>query len=302
MGEPVKTRQGAEVRSRPGRLRRLEPWFYLAPALIWFAALAIYPIIYTVNVSLRDWSNAAHPLVGLSHYAQMLSDSGLIATVRATALYSVGTLLLSFVLGFAIALILASDDVYSKALFRGVLILPYVISPVVVGIDFRLMLHPTLGIFNYVLGTPGRDWLGSPQWAMPTLILITSWEHTPFFAIILLAGLLGLPRDPYDAARIDGADGIRLFRYLTLPLLRPVSQVALVIGLVDVIKAFAVVYTTTQGGPANLTQIIGLYVYHVGFEYYDLGYAAALAVVLLLVIAVIAFLTMRAFSEQRVVE
>ena len=136
----------------------------------------------------------------------------------------------SFVLGFGVALLLASDDLWGKSFFRSVLILPYVISPVVVGVSFRLMMHPILGVLNYVLGTPGRDWLGSPASAMSSVIAITVWELTPFFAIILLAGLLSLPREPYEAARLDGAGDILMFRYLTLPLLRPVCQVALLMG------------------------------------------------------------------------
>lgn len=278
------------------------PWPYLVPALVWFAVFGVFPFLYTIVVSVSDWSTASHPIIGLRHYANLLQDGALLASLNATAIFAVATLCLSFVLGFGAALLLASEDLYAASFFRSILILPYVISPVVVGISFRLMLHPILGIINYLLGTTGKDWFGSPDTAMLSVVLITSWELTPFFAIILLAGLLALPRDPYDAARVDGAGTVQAFRYLTLPLLRPVCQVALLMGVIDVLKVFAIIYATTLGGPASLTEVIGLYIWRTGFRFYRLDYAAAMAVVLVAGIAVLAFLTMRALGEQGLTE
>ncbi|MCC6179341.1 MAG: sugar ABC transporter permease [Chloroflexi bacterium] len=288
-----------EAPSIPARRFNLGPWLYLAPALAWFAVFAVFPLFYTLNVSVSDWSAADRPFVGLRHYAEMLGDTALLASVRATVVFSASTLVFSFLLGLAIALLLASDDLWGKTFFRSVLILPYVISPVVVGIAFRLMMHPILGVLNYVLGTTGRDWLGSPQSAMSSVIAITVWELTPFFAIILLAGLISLPREPYEAARLDGAGDWQLFRFLTLPLLRPVCQVALLMGVVDVLKVFAIIYATTDGGPARLTEVIGLYIWRTGFRFYRLDYAAAMAIVLVIAISLLAFLMMRALGEHR---
>ena len=287
--------------ARPATSRHINfgPWLYLAPAIAWFALFAVFPLIYTLNVSVSDWSAPDHPFVGFRHYAEMIGDGALRLSIRNTVIFSVSTLVCSFVLGFGVALLLASDDLWGKSFFRSVLILPYVISPVVVGVSFRLMMHPILGVLNYVLGTTGRDWLGSPTSAMSSVIAITVWELTPFFAIILLAGLLSLPREPYEAARLDGAGDILMFRYLTLPLLRPVCQVALLMGLVDVLKVFAIIYATTDGGPARLTEVIGLYIWRTGFRFYRLDYAAAMAIVLVIVISLLAFLMMRVLSERQ---
>jgi multiple sugar transport system permease protein len=134
---------------------------------------------------------------------------------------------------------------------------------------------------------------------MSSVVAITVWELTPFFAIILLAGLLSLPREPYEAARLDGAGDLQMFRHLTLPLLRPVCQVALLMGLVDVLKVFAIIYATTDGGPARLTEVIGLYIWRTGFRFYRLDYAAAMAIVLVIVISALAFLMMRVLSEPQ---
>jgi multiple sugar transport system permease protein len=276
-----------------------EPWLYLGPALLWFVAFSVFPLVYTLNVSLRDWASPDHAFVGLAHYAEMLGDDSLHRSLRITGVFAFFAVSLSFVLGFAIALLLANEELWGKTFFRSVLILPYVISDVVVGISFRLMFHPILGVMNYVMGTTGTDWFGSPDLALASITAVVVWHLTPFFAIILLAGLLSLPKEPYEAARIDGAGTFALFRYLTLPLMRPVCQVALLMGVIDVLKVFAIVYTTTDGGPARLTEVVGMYVFRTGFRFYRLDYASAMAVVVVILISILAFLTMKALSENR---
>lgn len=275
-----------------------EPWFYLAPALLWFLIFSVFPLVYTVNMSLRDWSSADHPFVGLSHYVEMIGDQSFYHSLRVTAIFAGMTISLSFVFGFAIAVLLANDDLYGKTFFRSIVILPYVISDIVVGISFRLMFHPILGVINYVLGTRGWDWFGSPRLALLSVSLVVVWHLTPFFTIILLAGLLSLPKEPFEAARIDGAGGWRLFRHLTLPMMRPVCQVVLLMGVIDVLKVFGIIFTTTQGGPARLTEVIGMYVFRTGFLFYRFDYASAIAVVVVIVMTVLAVLAMRALSER----
>ena len=276
-----------------------EPWLYLGPALLWFLAFSVFPLVYTLNVSVRDWDSADQAFVGLAHYAEMLGDKSLHQSLRITGTFALGAVSVSFVLGFAIALLLANEDLWGKTFFRSVLILPYVISDVVVGISFRLMFHPILGVMNYVMGTTGTDWFGSPHLALASVTMVVVWHLTPFFAIILLAGLLSLPKEPYEAARIDGAGTFHLFRYLTLPLMRPVCQVALLMGVIDVLKVFAIVYTTTDGGPARLTEVVGMYIFRTGFRFYRLDYASAMAVMMVILISILAFLTMKALSENR---
>jgi hypothetical protein len=142
-------------------IRSAEPWLYLGPALLWFLVFSAFPLIYTVNMSLRDWGSADQTFIGFANYAEMLGDQSLYHSLRTTVIFAFGAISLSFVLGFAIAVLLANDDLWCKTFFRSILILPYVISDVVVGISFRLMFHPILGVMNYVLGTPGWDWFGA---------------------------------------------------------------------------------------------------------------------------------------------
>ncbi len=151
-----------------------EHWLYLGPALLWFLAFSVFPLIYTVNVSLRDWASPDQAFVGLAHYAEMLGDELLHESLRITGIFALGAVSLSFVLGFGVALLLADDDLWGKTFFRSVLILPYVISDVVVGTSFRVMFHPILGVVNYVLGTQGTDWFGSPDLALFSIMLAVS--------------------------------------------------------------------------------------------------------------------------------
>jgi multiple sugar transport system permease protein len=289
---------GGVSRRGARRVRIPVPWLYLGPALVWFVMFSAFPLAYTINMSLRDWGGADQSFVGLANYAEMIGDSSLYQSLRTTAIFALGAIGLSFVLGFAIALLLANEDLWGKAFFRSVLILPYVISDVVVGISFRLMFHPILGVMNYVLSTRGWDWFGSPNLALTSIILAVVWHLTPFFAIILLAGLLSLPKEPYEAARIDGAGSWCLFRHLTLPMMRPVCQVVLLMGVIDVIKVFAIVFTTTDGGPARLTEVVGMYVFRTGFRYYRLDYASSIALGVVVAVAILAILAMRALSER----
>ena len=290
----------AGVTSRRGltRIRIPEPWLYLGPALLWFLAFSAFPLVYTFNMSVRDWGSADQAFIGLANYAEMLGDQSLYRSMRATAIFALGAISLSFVLGFAIAVLLANEDLWGKTFFRSILILPYVISDVVVGISFRLMFHPILGVINYVLGTPGWDWFGSPNLALLSITLVAVWHLTPFFAIILLAGLLALPKEPYEAARIDGAGALRLFRHLTLPMMRPVCQVVLLMGAIDVVKVFGIVFTTTDGGPARLTEVVGMYIFRTGFRFYRFDYASAMALGVVVAVAILAVMAMRALSER----
>ena len=278
--------------------KQYEPWFYLTPALIWFLCFAIFPLIYTINTSVRDFSDAERPLVGFKHYSEIFTSEVFFSSVFTTTKFVIGTVVLSFIFGFSLAILLAKENLWFKAFFRSILILPYVVSDVVIGINARLMLHPVLGVINYITGSGQTDWLGSPDTALYSLILVTTWQLTPFFTIILLAGLLSLPKEQFEAAKIEGANPWQIFTNITLPLMRPVCQVVLLMGFIDIVKVFAIIYLTTYGGPGKLTYVVGLYVYHTAFRFYRFDLAAAMAVILIIIISILAFILMRALAEK----
>jgi multiple sugar transport system permease protein len=168
-------------------------------------------------------------------------------------------------------------------LARTLLVSPFVMPPVVVGLMWLIILDPTLGLANWLLSTAGLPpalWLASPQWVIPTIALIDTWQWAPFVALILLAGMQALDGDIYEAAAIDGARGVALFRRITLPMLGPSLVAAAMLRSVDLLRFFDIIYVTTQGGPGNASQTLNIYAYKQGFVFFDIGYACALMVTL----------------------
>ena len=295
---PSIVRRGvARAVERP-RPRQLEPWLYLLPALAWFLLLVVYPLGYVVDLSFRNWRQPDRPYVGLAHYATLVQDERLWSSLQTTLVFGLASGAASFALGLALALLLSCDRLKWPGLFRSLILLPYLVSPIAAGLTWKLMLAPVDGIINYLLGTRGTDWLGSPGLALPAVIAVAVWQWIPFHAVVLMAGLLALPREPYEAAQLDGANALQAFRSLTLPLLRPVIQVAILINMIDVLKVFALVFALTEGGPGRLTEVVGWYVYQMGFRFLRVDYASALALFLVAVTALMTVGLMRATAER----
>lgn len=195
-------------------------------------------------------------------------------------------LVLELICGMALALLLFRME-RMPAILRSVLISPFMVPPVVVGMMFLMILDPTIGVANWLLGLVGiapSAWLASPQWVIPTVALIDTWQWTPFVALIVLGGLQSLPPSLFEAARIDGARAPYIFWRVTLPLLRPTLVTALILRSVDLLRFFDIIYVTTQGGPLDASNTLNVFTFHVGFELFQFGYASALAVTLTAVV------------------
>ena len=163
-------------------------------------------------------------------------------------------------------------------------------TPVVVGLIWRMFLHPTLGIVNYLLGTIGLgpvNWLGDPTNAFWTLVMVDIWHQVSFMVVLLLAGLAALPREPYEAARLEGAGAIRAFLYVTLPLMRPVIAVTLLIRLIFAVRTYDLIYIMTRGGPGTATDLVSYFIYRQAFVSLNLGEAAAMSVILMAIVLVL---------------
>jgi multiple sugar transport system permease protein len=177
---------------------------------------------------------------------------------------------------------------------RALLIVPMMVTPVVVGVIWRMALNPDYGVINYLLSllhVAGPDWLSSPSLAMVSIVLTDVWLSTPFVTIIIIAGISSLPRDPFEAAKVDGANAFQSFFYITLPLLKPVIWVAVMFRLIDSFKRFDSIFIMTGGGPGIATETLNLYAYNTAFFYMDTGYASALASFLFIIIAVVSIFT-----------
>jgi multiple sugar transport system permease protein len=190
--------------------------------------------------------------------------------------------------------ILMNQNIVGKGLVKTLFLLPMVATPVAVGLIWVLIYEPNIGIANVFLeklGLPGQEWLTSQSLVMPSLIFIDIWEWTPMIALIVLAGLVSLPKDPYEAAMIDGANTWQSFTKITLPLLKPTLYSAVLLRMIDALKTFDIIYATTQGGPGTSSQTINIYGYVLGFQYFKIGQASALLMIFFIIVLSISIFT-----------
>ena len=258
------------------------------PAALSIAALIIFPLAFNIYMSLQAWfvsSTTPPAFVGLKNYVEIFGkDARFWNALWVTVKFTTVSVVLQLALGLAIAVYL-HREFRGRGLVRTVMLLPMVSTPVAVALIWVVMFNPSLGILNYFLACIGLKpllWLGHPSTALSSLILMDTWKWTPFMVLILHSGLQSLPITPFEAARIDGASRWQTFRYVTLPLLRPSIAVSLIFRTMDSLKTFDTIYVMTEGGPNNATEILNIYTFQTGFKYFHIGYASALAVILVL--------------------
>jgi multiple sugar transport system permease protein len=232
----------------------------------------------------------ANGFVGLENYRVLLTDDRFWSSLLVSLVYTGSTVVLQVALGLALAL-LVMDMKRGQSWFRLIAILPVVLSPAVVGMIWRtFMLAPEFGIVDFLAinaGLGSKNWLGDPLLAMISVIVIHTWQWTPFAFMVLLASLASLPEDIYEAARLDRATAWQRFRRITLPLLRPAIVMVIIMRTMVALTAFAAIFTVTGGGPGTATEILNLYAYRKSFTELSIGYGSALAVALLIVTIVI---------------
>jgi multiple sugar transport system permease protein len=254
-----------------------------APAVVFTLALIAFPFGYTIWLSLHEFSFGGTPRMNYGeNYVLMVQDAEFWAGLKITLVLYVLSLVLQLVLGTYVAMLLHSAKRMSGVV-RTLMISPFVLPPVVVGMMWLVVLDPSLGAANWLLesvGLPKSDWLASPQWVIPTVALIDTWQWTPYVALIVLGGLQSLPPNVYEAAQIDGASRWKTFRRITLPLLMPTLVTAALLRSVDLLRFFDIIYITTQGGPGNASNTLNIYGFRKGFEFFEIGYASALMITL----------------------
>jgi len=267
------------------------PLLLLLPAFVILVVFTIYPTGYLLYTSLcklflnKPW--LGQKFIGYDNYVAILSQAryGFWNSLRITLIFVISAVSIEFLLGFGIALSLCVE-ISGRRVFRSVLIIPMMIAPVVVALMWVLIVYPGRSILNYLLGFLGMgryEWLGDRWLALYILMLADIWQWTPFVMLVLLSGLLALPGEPYEAAKVDGANNRQIFQYLTIPLLRPTILVALLIRSIDAFRIFDKVFVITQGGPGNSTMTLSMLIYNTAFKSMDIGKAAALSWVLILI-------------------
>ncbi|MFB9276052.1 carbohydrate ABC transporter permease [Cohnella cellulosilytica] len=293
---------GRKLGGRLGSRDNLVLLLLIAPAFIILLVLSMGPLLHSIYTGMFDWnmSKPGKTFVGFGNYKEIVQDSYFWNAFLNTLYQVFGTVGIQLIVGLAVALLLARTFRGVKVL-RALYLLPMMTTPIVVGLVWRMLFNPELGLINYYLGKigiAGPNWLGDPNWAMPSIILSDVWLSTPFMTMILLAGLQTLPTDPYESAELDGANRFQTFWYITLPLLKPYIYMALLFRLMDAIKRFDTIYIMTGGGPGNKTETLNIYVYHQAFEFLKTGYAAALSNVMLLFILVISLYFLRKIQKS----
>ena len=270
-------------------------YLLIIPALIVLVVVVMYPTVYTIRLSFSEWKLVRSPaptaFVGLENYERMIRDAEPRHSFAITGLFVGATVGLEVLIGLLMALLLARETKIHR-FARRILILPFVLSPALVGISWRFFLNPDFGIFDYLLRffLPVDErfiWLGNKTWAMIAIISCDMWQWTPFIILILSAGLSSIPREVYDAAQVDGAGKWQIFHFITFPFLIPTLVVALIIKTIYSVKVFDPVVTMTRGGPGAATDLLSYYVYKVAFMFFHMGDAAAISFFLAMILTIL---------------
>lgn len=266
-------------------------WAFAAPGLGMLVVVMGIPLAYALAIALSSMTLIKPDLAftGLANFAKIMSEPLFWHSLWLTLRYSVAAVVGEFIVGLGIALMLR-QVMTCRGIYFAILTLPMAMSPVAVALIWRMLLQPNLGIINQSLaamGLPMVDWLGNSSIALSTLVTIDIWQQTSFVVLLLSAGLASLPRDPYEAAEVDGANRLQQFWYITLPLLRPVSVIAIIIQLINEFRTYDLIYVLTKGGPGVSTELLSFFAYKRAFQGLQVNEGSAAAFVLLLIILAI---------------
>jgi len=301
--------RGSVVAPALGLTRRFlssdRPWLWLAPIVLLLLFIGIYPLVYNVWNSFREFNPMLGRVedVGFENWARLLTDTRAREALGTTAVYVSAALLIEFALGLGIA-VLFNAGPWGSGLWQSLLILPMVVPPTVAAVMFKVLENADYGALAYYLQSWGiTDRVepllgGTGRYAIPAVLIPDIWQWTPFFVLILLAGLKALPTDPLEASRVDGASAWQTFWHVTLPMLRPMIAVAVLFRLVDLLKVFDYVYVMTSGGPGTRTEVLSYYAYQRSFTTIEWGYGSVLGIVILLLAIVVANVYVRLFKVE----
>jgi multiple sugar transport system permease protein len=269
--------------------------FFIAPAMIGFIFFYVVPTIRGVYLSFTEYNILGDPTwVGMDNYTTIAMDPLFWNSLAVTGQYVFLNIVLQTALALGLALLM--NKVAKSTLIRGALLLPWMMSNIIAALLWFWMLDYQIGVVNQFIewaGLPRVAFFGSEEWAIPTQALINTWRHMGYTALLIFAGMQAIPGHVYEVAKLDGASPFQTFRKITLPLLRPVLVMVLVVTVIGSFQVFDTVSVTTGGGPVNATRVIQYYIYQRAFTESDFGYGSAIAVILFLILALVAFIQMK---------
>jgi multiple sugar transport system permease protein len=292
--------------SRKSLLHRAFQFKYsmMYPAILMLVLVIIAPLIYSFYISLHkyllqfglgEWRLARN-------YLDAFTDREFLVSMKNTFVLTFSVVSLEFLIALGLALMLHKENLKGKNIYTIILMIPVMMPPIAVGLIWRLLLHPDLGIVNYVLGIfriPPQGWYGDPNLAMLTVIGVDVWHETSLILIILLSGLTSLDRTPYEAARVDGASSFQTFIYITLPMLAPVITVAVLVRMIAAVKTYDLIYILTRGGPGFKTETMSYFVYKTAFRKMSMGDASAQSFILLIIILILSLILIKGMEFRR---
>lgn len=286
---------------------RWTTWTFLLPAVITLLAVSIYPLLFAVSISFRQYEltkpNLGFGFTGFSNYAQVFSDSTFWGSLGRTFAFLATVLPMQILLGLLIALLLNLPGLrVLKTIARVALVVPLATTYAVVGLMGRLIFNSDFGVLNwfleYVLGVDAVVWLGRPNTAFLSIAAMDIWQWTPFVALIFLAGLSNVPTDIEEAAKLETDRWYLILRYIQLPYLLPGLTAILILRTADILKLFDMVFVMTRGGPGTATELISIYVQRIGFRVFNQGVASAQAVLMLIITIILARIYIRVFYRE----
>lgn len=283
-------------------LRKLTPYLFVAPLMIFIALFTYIPILASLNLSFREWNflSPDMPFVGFRNYEQLFASRDLWNSLWVTTLFAVLSVPLRLGLALVIAAYLVRESMHVR-LLRGALFLPSVTSTVSIAVVFSWVFSTDYGMVNALLGTFGLgkvQWLQNPHLALWVLIFVNTWKQIGYDIVIYIAGLQAIPRELYDAAAVDGGKRLHVFRRITMPLVMPTTYFLLVISVIEAFQVFTIVNVMTKGGPAGATDMLVNLLYEIGFVLFDIGRGSALAVLLFILLVGLAILKSRIIGRK----
>lgn len=270
------------------RQEELTAWLFVAPVALGILLFQVYPVLFSLYISFTTWNLIRPPRwAGITNYVHLFTTDFVFPTALLnTAEYALGTVIPGIALALVFALLL-NQQIRGRFVYRAIYFVPVIAPTVSIAILWTWIYDPSFGVLNYalkIIGITGPPWIADSAWAMPSVIIMAIWQSLGFNIVIFLAGLQGISQDYYEAAAIDGANAIRRFSAITLPLLSPVTFFVLVLSVINALQVFTAPYVLTRGGPANATMTIVMYLYNEAFPYQSMGVASAIAYCLFVII------------------
>lgn len=279
-------------------------WGMVGPTMLALLAVVGFPIIYALYVAVHQYDlteGGIAEVTWLQNFRDVLGMEVFIQAIKNTIVLTISVVVIEMIVAFGLALLLNQPRLRFRNVYLCILLIPLLVSPIAVGLIWRLLLHPDLGAVNWMfrqIGLSAQEWLSTKSTAMPAVVGVDVWHETSLLLVVLLAGLASLPREPIEAARVDGASGLQILFTVTLPLMAPVILIAALIRMISAMKTYDLIYILTSGGPGGATETISFRIWKIGFTNLNMGQAAAASILLLLAIMLLTMVLIRVMRRE----